>query len=164
MTQHLLIDTNVLIVANGRNTHADYECQLACIEILEQIVANDIVVLDSMSLILDEYSKYCNYKGDPGVGDFFFKHTCDNQLVESKCLIVPITPDPHRPDNFSEFPTHSGLVSFDPSDRKFVAASISSPSNSPIYNATDSDWSDARVALDDCDVPVVQLCPQHATR
>ena len=159
-----LIDTNVLIAANNRNTHADLECQLACIEKLEEIVSNEKIVLDNMGLILEEYSKHCHYRGEPGVGDLFFKHSFDNQSVEGKCFLVSITPDSIRENNFIEFPQHPDLVDFDPSDRKFVAASISSPKETPIYNATDSDWENAKVALEECDINVVQLCPQHAIK
>jgi hypothetical protein len=166
MKECKIVDTNVLISANGRDTHADLQCQLACIEALEKIRSEEIVLLDSIGLIMDEYAKYCSYKGEPGVGDYFFKHIHDNQQVEDKCLIVKITEDKEK--GFVEFPDHPELKSFDLSDRKFVAVAIASGVtsniNSAVCNATDSDWEEHKAALTDVRITVIQLCPQHASK
>ncbi|MCI5159386.1 MAG: hypothetical protein D3906_13330 [Candidatus Electrothrix sp. AUS1_2] len=162
MKGYNVVDTNVLIAANGRNTHADLQCQLACIEALEQIRSKGIILLDSLGLMMDEYSGYCSYKGEPGVGDYFFKYIHDYQQVESHCLIVPITE--HKNKGFVEFPDHPGLKSFDLSDRKFVAVARASAVNPSISNATDSDWEEHKAALADVHVTVIQLCPQHASK
>jgi hypothetical protein len=161
-----VVDTNVLISANGRDTHADLQCQLACIEALERIRSEEIILLDSLGLIMDEYAGYCSYKGEPGVGDYFFKYINDNQQVENKCLIVEITEDKEK--GFVEFPDHPGLDTFDRSDRKFVAVAIASDvtsgDNPAVYNATDSDWEEHKAALYDVHLFVTQLCPQHALK
>ena len=36
-----VVDTNVAIVASRRGTHADERCQLACVEKLESVVAQE---------------------------------------------------------------------------------------------------------------------------
>ena len=162
MKECTLVDTNVLISANGRETHADVQCQLACIEALEKIHSEEKVLLDSIGLIMDEYSGYCSYKGEPGVGDYFFKYIHDHQQVEDKCLVVTITRDKEK--GFVEFPDHPDLTSFDPSDRKFVAVAMASGLNPAICNATDSDWEEYKAALTDVRIKVVQLCPQHASK
>ena len=41
-----VVDTNVAMAANGRDTHADLECQLDCIEKLAAICREAVVVLD----------------------------------------------------------------------------------------------------------------------
>ncbi len=164
MTKFKVVDTNVLIAANGRKTHADLACQLSCIEALEKIISNEIIVIDDLGLIMDEYERHCSYKGEPGVGDYFFKYVHDNQLVYSKCLVAKLTWDDRIENSFLEFPDHPDLISFDFSDRKFVAVSISSNVNPDIYNATDSDWADHKAALDDVHISVIQLCPQHASK
>ena len=164
MIKYSVIDTNVLIAANGRKTHANLKCQLACIEALENIRSNTVVILDNRSLILTEYSKYCHYKGQPSVGDKFFKYIHDNQSVTDKCLIVPITPTDQTESNFLEFPKHPDLNNFDLSDRKFVAVTKASLKNPPIYNATDSDWNEVQEVFKVCNITIIQLCPQHATR
>jgi hypothetical protein len=164
MKGYSLVDTNVLISANGRDTHADLECQLKCIGTLEKIKSNKIVLLDNLGLILDEYSHHCNYKGEPGVGDYFFKYVHDNQLVKNNCIIIEITRDSQDQNNFNEFPKGPNLASFDFSDRKFVAVSIASNAYSPIYNATDSDWEEHKKELENNTITVIQLCPQHASK
>jgi hypothetical protein len=111
---------------------------------------------------MDEYAGYCSYKGEPGVGDYFFKYIHDNQQVESKCLVVTITRDKEK--GFVEFPGRPDLNSFDLSDRKFVAVAIASEVNPSIYNATDSDWEEHEAALKDVRITVIQLCPQHASK
>lgn len=163
MNRYKIFDTNVLIAANGRKTHADLECQLSCIEAIES-TKSGITLLDNMGLILNEYSRYCNYKGEPGVGDTFFKYIVDNQLVGSVCEVVEITPDSENNDSFTEFPNQDGLENFDPSDKKFVAVSVASGKSAPIYNATDSDWEISKLALEKNDIFILQLCPQHAKK
>ena len=56
-----VVDTNVVIAANGRNTHADSWCRLACIEKLEWLVDRGIVAVDELDLILGEYIDYPDY-------------------------------------------------------------------------------------------------------
>ena len=69
-----VIDTNVPIAANGRNTHADEQCQLNCINFLDEIRTKSIVLLDNEDFLFDEYKKYLSFHGEPGVGDKFFKY------------------------------------------------------------------------------------------
>ena len=52
-----VVDTNVAIAANGGDrTHADEECQLACVQQLEAL-EQEIVAIDNMGRILEEYGK-----------------------------------------------------------------------------------------------------------
>jgi len=159
-----IVDTNVAIAANGRNTHADLECQLACIDKLSWIVENAVVAIDGLGLILDEYSRHLQFKGSPGVGDKFFKYVFDNQLVSARCQLITITREQGNPENFVEFPKAAALRHFDFSDRKFVAVSLASPDSPPILNATDSDWANFAPPLAASGIVVEQLCPQHAKR
>jgi hypothetical protein len=52
MTSRFVIDTNVAIAANGRNTHASEICQLVCIEFLEQYKDLNIVI-DELGFIIE---------------------------------------------------------------------------------------------------------------
>ena len=91
----LVIDTNVAIAANGRNTHACAECQLACIDFLEKLTQHpkkQLVVLDDAEQIWGEYSSHLNYRGQPGVGDIFFKYLHDNRHKQEAIELVSITP------------------------------------------------------------------------
>ena len=151
-------DTNVLIAANGRNTHADLACQIACITAIMEIHTGGIAVLDYGGLILEEYAQHCAYSGQPGVGDGFFKYLFDNQHAGARVRLVSITglDDPQR--GFAELPANT----LDPSDRKFLAAAVAA--QAVILNATDSDWHEHRMLVAQLPVAVRQLCPQHAER
>ena len=159
-----VVDTNVPIAANRRNTHIDPKCQLACIQALDDIVKNGYVVIDKLGLIMKEYRENLNFKGEPGVGDGFYKYIFDNQYNTKKCLIVTITPKNDGSGSFEEFPNSIALNGFDLSDHKFVAVASACDSDPSILNASDSDWSDYEDALNDCDIVVEQLCPQHAKK
>lgn len=50
----IIIDTNVLIVANRKAEHASLKCTLACIQALEEVRRTGIVVLDTGDAIFDE--------------------------------------------------------------------------------------------------------------
>ena len=156
--ERTVTDTNVLIAANGRDTHADLACQLACIEAITSIRDNGVAVLDSRGLILTEYVRYCNHSGQPGPSDLFFKHLLDNQYAGARVKLVAITSidDPQR--GFAELPAND----LDPSDRKFLAAAV--VAQAAILNATDSDWAEQQTLVEKLSVVVRQLCPQHATK
>jgi len=54
---NVVVDTNVAIVANGRDTHASLACQYACTEFLEGLVSprkRNHIVLDEQGLIFTD--------------------------------------------------------------------------------------------------------------
>jgi len=135
-----VIDTNVPIVANGRNTTASNKCQKICIEILEEIVNSGSIAIDDKNIIMDEYHRELNFTGQPSVGDEFYRFVFQNQGYPNKVERVKITPSDSY-GNFREFPnSDTELNGFDLSDRKFVAVALTSSNNPEILNATDSDW------------------------
>ena len=153
-----VVDTNVPIAANGKETHADIPCQLICIERLESLVENGIVAVDDKSFILGEYENYLHYSGQPGAGDAFFKHVFDNQYQNHRVRRVAVTPSDDDRRGFEELPENR----FDRSDRKFLAVSVAA--EAVVLNATDSDWGEHKSLMDELGVEVKQLCPQHATK
>jgi len=160
-----VVDTNVLIVANGKNTHATGECQLACIRRLRVLREHGIVVLDEQDLIFDEYkNQHLKFSGQPGVGDAFFRHLHEKKHDAAKVELVTLTPIGNGNAQFREFPANRRLARFDRSDRKFVAAAKASVNNPKILNATDSDWEEFQTALQANGVIVDQLCPEHAKK
>lgn len=152
------MDTNVLIAANGRNTHADLECQDQCVRIIQDIGRNGTAVIDDRNLILDEYQRHLSFNGARGVGDAFFKHVHDNSHFAGRVERVQIRPVNAEEREFEELPSNT----LDRSDQKFLAVSVIS--TAPILNATDSDWHHERALISSLGVVVEQLCPQHATR
>ena len=153
-----VVDTNVLVVANGRNTHADLECQGRCAKVIADISLNGTAVIDDQDLILTEYQRHLSFEGQPGVGDAFFKHVFDNSYSMDRVEKVSITHIQDDDRGFAELPTNT----LDRSDQKFLAVSV--VSRAPILNATDSDWHNERALISSLDVVVRQLCPQYSTR
>ena len=153
-----IVDTNVLVVANGRNTHADLECQIQCVRAIRDISLKGSAVVDDGWLILDEYRKRLNFEGQPGAGDAFFKHIYDNMYSSKRVERVSITVVDDEERTFKELPPNT----LDRSDQKFLAVAV--VARAPILNATDSDWHNERELVSRLDVVVQQLCPKHATR
>lgn len=151
--ERVVVDTNVLIVANGKAPHASDNCVIRAVEFLEHARTNSVVVMDGLGLISDEYRKYCSYRGQPGVGDFFFLHLHRMQGT-SRVQLVDVTPD--GDGSYREVP--SALRSFDPSDQKFIAVVVADDYRSEIVNCVDSDWSEAKDALQGAKIQVHQVC------
>lgn len=151
-----VVDTNVAIAANGRNTHASPHCQLKCIEFLQEIInprKGNTLVLDLPGYILDEYRIHLNYRGQPGVGDLFFKFLHDNLYSTERVIQVAISPIADETRGFEELPPNK----LDPGDRKFLATSIVGAAN--LFNALDTDWSEQVELTKELGVEVVELCP-----
>lgn len=157
MSGKVVVDTNVPVVANGRNTHADELCQLSCVKALRNVVSHGTVLIDEQGSIFKEYMNNLNFRGEPGVGDAFFKHVFTYMYSEStKVLRVPVTPVHDNKRGFAELPANK----LDPSDRKFLAVAVAAKAQ--ILNATESDWHEQRKLLRSLSITVKQLCPQHA--
>lgn len=157
----VVVETNVPIAANGRDTHASLECQYICTEFLENLVSpksHMSIILDEKGLIFDEYRNYLSYKGQPGVGDIFFKHLHDNMYLSKKIKLITITKIADETRGFDELPVNK----IDKSDRKFLAAAI--VGNADIINAMDTDWHEEAVFVNLMGIKVQQLCPEHGCR
>ncbi|GAB4208265.1 MAG: hypothetical protein Fur0019_13790 [Tibeticola sp.] len=153
----VVVDTNVLVVANGAHPPASQECMLDCIDALERARAG-VVLVDDAGRILGEYSQHASHAGRPGVGDRFFKWLWQRQAMPAHCVQVPITEDAEL--GFQEFPNDPALAGFDRSDRKFVAVALASQLGPPVLNASDTDWWLFDAALRSHGLQVTHLCPQ----
>lgn len=156
------VDTNVLVVANGGNAQANAEptgaCRLAAIDALTDIKDRRTLLLDTGGEILDEYRRHCNYSGQPGVGDQFFRWAHQNAP-----LLANVSLTPHSGRRYNEFPSDQALVSFDYDDRVFVAVAIAGLKPNRILNAVDSDYGQHLSALSNAGVTVEELCPSLLT-
>jgi hypothetical protein len=163
--QWAVIETNVLIVANGYSDQANATCRGKCIDLLLEVTDNASVALDRGGAIFNEYSAYCDYSGEPGAGDEFFVWVHENKWTS--CHLVSITP--HEDRGYEEFPGTPDLAKFDRSDRKFVATALACDPGATIHNAVDSDWSHHAAPLAAAGVLVKELCedclkPAHQKR
>ena len=154
MTDRLVIDTNVLIVANRKSPQADLKCELACIKMLEGAKGKRVVLIDDSDLIMDEYKPYCSYAGEPGLGNAFFKFLHDNAPSERNVIRVAIQKTPDKDGGFSNLLPNK----LHRDDRKFLA--VAKAGNGRIVNATDSDWSQQAEFVASNGVRVFELCPQ----
>lgn len=148
------------IAANGRGTHADLSCQLACVRLLREVKERGRVALDSAGRILEEYRAYLAPGGQPGVGDAFYKHLLDNRYNELYCALVDLAIDAASGE-YALFPDDPALAGFDRSDRKFVAVSRACGEPTSVVNALDTDWHVYAAALAANGIVVDQICPHH---
>jgi hypothetical protein len=138
----VVIDTNVLLVADGKANQMSAACRAECAQRLEAVKKGDRVVLDHQWLILREYQKKLSPSGKPPTpGNLFLKWlmtVCRNEQHVSQ---VSITATNHEQTKFAEFPADETLeLAFDPADRKFVAAANVHPEHPPILESADSKW------------------------
>ena len=138
----IVIDTNILLVADGQANHMSPACTIECLNRLVSVQANEQVVLDNQRIILDEYGRKLNApKRPPSPGSAFLKWLLVNQCNPNHSAMVGLTPLNHERTRFAEFPNDPDLeAAFDPSDRKFVAASNAHPDKPPIIESADSKW------------------------
>jgi hypothetical protein len=157
-----IIDTNVLIAANGRDCpQVTPQCRLSSSQYLRNFQNQGIIVIDNRWLILNEYKHKVNQTGQPGIGDAFLKWVLTNQANFKRCEQVVI--NPLKDSSFAEFPDDPELEKFDQSDRKFVAVALASIDRPPIINAVDSDWLEFYEPLVKNGIKIQFLCPDIVT-
>ena len=144
----VIVDTNVALVASSKMEETSRDCELACIDRIEQITMGDVkLALDDQRRIIDEYRRKLNPDGQPGVGDAFLKWVEINWANPNRCVRVPITPIENSETEFIEFPDAPELQKFDTDDRKFIAVAVAHGENLPILQAMDRQWWALRDAL-----------------
>ena len=148
-----VVDSNVAVVANGRGTNAHPVCRLAAIEALNDLLRHGRIVVDRAGTMSAEYRRHCNPRGQPGVGDQFFREVLMNYAPDR---VERIHLAQRNDGSFADFPDDPDLTTFDPSDRKFAAAARKT--GVPVMNATDSDWLNHRAALSRNGITVEFLC------
>lgn len=160
-----VVDTNVLVVANGKADHASKDCIERSIDALKKEVQEGMLVLDSGFRILSEYDNNARPTGQPGVGDRFYLWALKNRANPSVCELVSLTQIGNNTNAFHEFPHNDpALAGFDPSDYKFVAVALKSVNQPEIMNAVDSDWRNFEKPLRKHGVKIRFLCPVTMTR
>ena len=158
----VVVDTNVVVVANGRSEQASSDCVETCGEWLEEIMRGEVkLVLDNRWIILREYMQNLRSNG-ADVGDRFLGWLLVNK--DERCDLVPITPIDGSENEFEEFPDDPALNDFDPADRKFIAVACAHLERPPILQAVDSKWLDFRNAFRRNGVTVEFICEDDIQR
>lgn len=159
----VVVDTNVLLVAEQTTcrdirTPADLACQASCSRKLHRLLRERAgICLDYDFQILGEYRRQLlEGRSDRGPGSEFCIAVM-NGAHSRDTHWVGITPSDET-RGFEELPPNR----LDPSDRKFLAVAVKA--GATILNATDSDWDEQRLLLEQVGVPLEQLCPQHQAK
>lgn len=167
----VIIDTNVLVVANGRTAapQATQECVIRCQARLAQILrGSEKILLDDKKRIIQEYKNNLNQKGR-GYGDRFWQELVRRMYRyggnQEKVITVPLTSLAGNGTDFEEFPSDdTSLRDFHKKDRKFVAVAIGyqrdSGQEAPILKAEDSGWEEFRDALGAYGIRVESICEE----
>lgn len=157
-----VVDTNVVLVANGQHQEVSSECVKNCALVLQKIMQEGRLALDDGFLILLEYQKKTQAKKGKRPGDAFVKWALQNrsnaQWVDKVMLLK------HEVRGFVSFPEDTALENFDASDRKFVAVSGAHPDKPLIAQAADSKWLDWAPALQRHGIAVSFLCQADIQR
>jgi len=157
-----VVDTNVILVANGQHADVSPACVTACALALQSVMNSGKLVLDDGFRILLEYQNRTQPKKGNRPGDAFVKWALNNQRTRKH--VDQVTLLEHDERGFESFPDDKELMKFDASDRKFVAASGAHPDKPPIAQAADSKWLDWAPALKRHGIEVKFLCQADIQR
>lgn len=157
-----VIDTNVLLVANGSHADISAPCVAECVRRLQVIQASGTVVIDDAYLIIGEYLHKNRPNAQKGAGNVFLKWLLQNSANSQRVNTVHLTE--RAPDSYVEFPDPVLESRFDAPDRKFAAVAYAHQGKPPIWQAADSKWLDWWPELAARGVKVDFLCPDDACR
>ncbi len=159
MKDRAVVDTNVLVAANGRALHVEAACQLQSVDELARITREEVVCVDDKGLILREYERRTGQTGQAMPGTVFYKHVWQKMGDSDRVRLIPVDPiDPEGRDFRHPVLPRNNLKK----DAKFLAVALKA--DATIVNAADSDWAEHRELTGRLGVDVRQLCPQHAIR
>jgi hypothetical protein len=149
----VVVDSNVLAVAEGLHPQASDECRSSCIGIANQIHAGRVLSVDTGGEILSEYLKVLKESPASGIGKKLALFLHHRQWDSAVCRKVPITPgDP--PPRFVEVP--DGLSDFDEDDHAFIA--VAAADEAIVLQALDREWWERKTDFAACGIDIQFLC------
>jgi hypothetical protein len=148
----IVLDTNVLVVADAVRDDVSPACTEACVDALLE-AQHGRYVLDDDDHVLAQYQANVDDQRPYGVAFEFLMHVYDTQRDPARAERVRLTP--HAERGWQEFPDDPRLARFDRTDRVFAAVARD---RAPVVNATDSDWWDHAEALAANGITVRFLC------
>lgn len=157
-----VIDTNVLLVANGQHADVSEDCVKECIKRLKAMMESGVTVIDDNFRILGEYQQKTSLSPPKGPGDIFLKWLLRNERNPSHVEQVQLTEITQ--DCFSEFPDPALESVFDAPDRKFAAVAHAHLVKPPVWQAADCKWLDWWPELHKKGVYVEFLCPDDVCK
>lgn len=154
-----VIDTNVLLVANGLHADVTEDCVIECVTRLQALQRSGVVVIDDGYRIVGEYCNKTRLHPPIEVGDKFLKWMLQH-IGTSR--VEQVTLNETADDCFAEFPDPALEPLFDAPDRKFAAVAHAHPDKPVIWQAVDCKWLAWWPALRAKGVEVDFLCPADA--
>ena len=155
-----VIDTNVLLVANGQHADVSIDCVVECGNRLQAMKTTGVTIVDDGYRILGEYQHKTSLHPPKGVGDVFLKWLLREAGNLDRVEQVNLTE--LAENEFAEFPDPILQPMFDAPDRKFAAVAHAHPEKPPIWQAADCKWLDWWPVLREKGVRVEFLCPDDA--
>lgn len=155
-TATCIVDTNVILVANGQHPGVSPDCVERCGRWLTSLMQSGRVALDAGFEIVREYQHKTHASDGQGPGDAFLRWVLHNLDNPARCDLIDIAP--HAERGYEAFPDDPALSHFDAADRKFVAVARTHPEAPPILQAADCKWLDWSAALATHGVRVQFLC------
>jgi predicted nucleic acid-binding protein len=155
MKRRLVLDTNVLVVANRQNSAVTERCIDQARECVANAAIRDTVCLDTDDQILAEYSRQINAEARPqDIAARLLIWLRQNQYNEKRIRLFDLKVN--LAGDYTDCPIELITAGFDVSDRKFAA--IAKKGKATVINATDSDWLDHSATLLRAGIDVDNLC------
>lgn len=158
-----IIDTNVILTANGQHQGVSSEGVANCSRKLLSVMSSSVVVIDDGYEILNEYQNKTTPSKGKASGDVFLKWLLNNSKNAKHCKQVSLTKG-SIPDTYVDFPDQTLHDDFDPPDRKFVAVAGADSCEPKIIQATDCKWLNWNARLKAADIDVEYICPDDIRR
>lgn len=152
----VIIDSNVLLVADNLHDDISSQCVINCVNFLEGITDSGTVVIDNSWIMLTEYQRKTKPSQPKHAGDVFLKWLHQNKGNATRVEQVAVTEK--SPQIFNEFPDPDNQLDFDSDDRIFVAVANAHPEKPPIVQAADCKWLDWWRAFLEHDVEIDFIC------
>ncbi|HOD72261.1 MAG TPA: hypothetical protein PKO27_14610 [Deltaproteobacteria bacterium] len=156
MKTAVVIDTNVILVANDQHEGVSEECVIECVNRLNSLRKTGCVVIDDSFHILLEYQKKTNPKKPIGVGDAFVRWLLEYKSNPHFC--EQVTLNELSENQYKEFPCSKLEAICDPPDRKFIAVANAHPDRPPVWQAADCKWLNWSASLSALNIKVEFLC------
>jgi len=157
-----IVDTNVVLIANGQHQDVSPSCVMSCVLALQKIINGERIAIDDRFRILLEYQNKTQPHRGKRPGDLFVKWALQNNANAARCDQVALQEHPER--GFESFPDDPELIDFDAPDRKFVAVAAAHPEHPAIQQAADSKWLNWETALNSHGVQMLFLCEEDIQR